>query len=455
MTTHLLSNPAYRRDMGGGLVLRWSGARDAERIAALYAEVFRRAKDDPPNLLMAAWTRELMSGRHPLIGAGDFALVENTRDGTIAASTCLIRQTWSYEGIPLAVGRPEIVGTRDGYRERGLVRAIFELIHARGAADGQLAQGITGIPFYYRQFGYEYAADLGGERYIYFSAIPRLAEGQAEPFVLRDATPADLPRVLALYDQDRQRAPVSTQLDVEYLRWVLEGQSAEAAEGWRTQLIAGAADAAAVGYVLTHRRRWGDALPVLALGFAPGVPLPAALPSVLRALMAQAPGAFAPRPNTPPPARLSLVLGREHPAYAALDPMLAATYEAPYAWYVRVPDLPAFVRHVAPALERRLAGSIMAGYSGELRLDFYRGGLRLAFEQGRLRAAEPWNARAVAWGPKPNGGFPPLVFLQLLFGHRSLSELRYAFPDVWAEEEARPALEALFPSRPAWVLPLD
>ncbi|HNP73237.1 MAG TPA: hypothetical protein PKK15_19140 [Kouleothrix sp.] len=149
------------------------------------------------------------------------------------------------------------------------------------------------------------------------------------------------------------------------------------------------------------------------------------------------------------------MLGREHPAYAALDPMLAATYEAPYAWYVRVPDLPAFVRHVAPALERRLAGSFMAGYSGELRLDFYRGGLRLAFEQGRLRAAEPWNARAVAWGPKPNGGFPPLVFLQLLFGHRSLSELRYAFPDVWAEEEARPALEALFPSRPAWVLPLD
>ena len=52
-------------------------------------------------------------------------------------------------------------------------------------------------------------------------------------------------------------------------------------------------------------------------------------------------------------------------------------------------------------------------------------------------------------------GFPPLVFLQLLFGHRSLRELRHAFPDVWANETGRALLEALFPSRLAWVLPLD
>jgi hypothetical protein len=120
-----------------------------------------------------------------------------------------------------------------------------------------------------------------------------------------------------------------------------------------------------------------------------------------------------------------------------------------------VPGLPEFIRHIAPALERRLADSIMAGHSGELRLDFYRGGLRLAFEGGRLTTAESWSVRAVSWGPKPQAGFPPLVFLQLLFGHRSLAELRYAFPDVWAEDDARPLLEALFPAQPSWVLPLD
>ena len=95
----------------------------------------------------------------------------------------------------------------------------------------------------------------------------------------------------------------------------------------------------------------------------------------------------------------------------------------------------------------------MAGYTGELKIDFYRGGLRLVFEQGRLTDAADF--RAEGWDPEHQAGFPPLVFLQLLFGRRSLAELRYAFPDVWADQIGRPLLEALFPARPSWVLPLD
>ena len=35
--------------------------------------------------------------------------------------------------------------------------------------------------------------------------------------------------------------------------------------------------------------------------------------------------------------------------------------EPPYAWYVRVPDMPAFLRHIAPVLEARLGGIDHAG----------------------------------------------------------------------------------------------
>jgi hypothetical protein len=47
------------------------------------------------------------------------------------------------------------------------------------------------------------------------------------------------------------------------------------------------------------------------------------------------------------------------------------------------------------------------------------------------------------------------VFLQLLFGRRSLAELHHAFPDVYADQIGRSLLEALFPARPSWVLALD
>ena len=118
-----------------------------------------------------------------------------------------------------------------------------------------------------------------------------------------------------------------------------------------------------------------------------------------------------------------------------------------------MPSVPALIQRLAPALERRLAGSPLAHHTGELKLDFYRSGLRLAFAQGRLVAAEPW--RTGPWEPKADGGCPPLVFLQLLFGYRSLAELNHAFPDVWVNEPARPLVEALFPSVPGWALPLD
>jgi hypothetical protein len=43
----------------------------------------------------------------------------------------------------------------------------------------------------------------------------------------------------------------------------------------------------------------------------------------------------------------------------------------------------------------------------------------------------------------------------LLFGYRSLVELRYAYADVSANAVAEPLLDALFPARPSWVMPLS
>ncbi|WP_026370495.1 GNAT family N-acetyltransferase [Kallotenue papyrolyticum] len=453
-----LSDVRYRRTLGDGLLLRWSIAEDTERIAALYSYVFRDKPDEPLNERIALWTRDLLSGRHPLIGPHDFAVVEDTRDGRIVASTCLLEQTWRYEGIATPVGRPEIVASLPGYRNRGLIRAIFELIHARSAAREHLALGITGIPYYYRQFGYEYALDLGGSRRIPLSEIPRLKEGASEPYRLRPATAAELPLVRQLYAQEcagthgGDALALATQIPEEYWAWVADGQTPATNAGWQTWLVVDTAEVP-VGYVLTARRRWDESLAVRSCGFRRDLPLTAVWPSVLRGLAALAQELPVVRPNTPPATRIALELGREHPLYAALNHDRSIGVNPPYAWYVRVPDVPRFVRHVAPALEERLSRSAVAGYSGELTLNFYRDGLRLVFEQGRLAAAEQW--RTEPWGPEAQAGFPPLVFLQLLFGHRSLAELRDAYPDVWANHEAATVLEAIFPKRRSWVLPLD
>ena len=446
-----LADPAYQRALDGGLLLRWSTAQDVEGLARLGADAFRDEEADPPNIYFGHWAEDLMSGKHPLADPGDFALVEDTATGEIVAGAVLMRQTWTYDGIAFPVGRPESVATKLAYRNRGLIRAIFELLHARSDARGDLVTGITGIYYYYRQFGYEYALDLGGSRRIAIGAIPPLADDTTEPYTLRAAALDDLPRIMALYDRDRARALVSAIIDEPTWRWIISGMHPETDENWLTQLILDG-DQRVVGYVLTARARYGNMFTIRGLTIDEGVAMTAVLPSVLRALAAQASVMRAPHPRTRPATMLSLGLGRAHPAYDALPRSMPVVTLPPYAWYIRVADLPAFVTHIAPALERRLAGSIVEGYTGEVKLSFYRGGLRLAFESGRLASAESWAASAWDAG---DAGFPPLVFLRLLFGHHSLEALQAIYPDIWVNDTVRPLLETLFPARLSWVLPLD
>ncbi len=440
------------RDLGDGLMLRWATPADVERVVELVSFVFRRKAEDPPNANMGHWTRDLGSGRHPLSGVDQGVFVEDTRTGAVVASMWLIPTAWTYEGIPFGVGRPEQVASHPDYRRRGLVRALFQAFHERSAAAGELVQGVTGIPYYYRQFGYEFALDLGGSRTVVFDDIPPLKEGETESYRLQAAAEDDLPFVMELYEHGRLRSAVSTNVPAAYWRWTFAEANPESREGWRTFLIVNR-DGARQGMVLTSAVRWGTALGVRAVEVGEGVSLGQVVRPLLRALRDVAPAIPAGREDKTPN-RLDFGLGAEHPLYDVLGQGLAPRCDPPYAWYVRVPDLKGFIRHITPALERRLAESPVAGHTGDLHLDFYRGGLRLVLENGCITAVEDWQ-RPIWRAEGVAAGCPPLVFLQLLFGRRSLEQLRAMFPDVWAGDEAQPLIEALFPARPSTVIELS
>jgi hypothetical protein len=136
------------------------------------------------------------------------------------------------------------------------------------------------------------------------------------------------------------------------------------------------------------------------------------------------------------------MLGAQHPVYEALGRDLPVVHD-PYAWYLRVPDLAGFLNHIKPALEKRIADSIAAGHSREIKISFYRDGLRLVLEKGRLTTIETWKPT-----PEDEGiiAFPDRTFLQILFGYRSYDELHHSFADCWCDsEEVRALINILFP----------
>jgi hypothetical protein len=211
-----------------------------------------------------------------------------------------------------------------------------------------------------------------------------------------------------------------------------------------------------IGSYIASAEVWGSKIAIWEVVVDEGVALRTALPTITRALKAhgqrQLNGTKDKEGQEKTLQDICFRLGSDHPAYEAFDAKLDALHQ-PFGLYIRLPDLPGFIRHLAPALEKRLAGSVMSGHSGELKITFYQGGLRLVFEQGRLTTAEDWQSSDDRKN-RGGAGFPPLVFLKLLFGYRSLEELRYAFPDCWAEEEPALLLKALFPKQASWIMPL-
>ncbi|MEA3345824.1 MAG: GNAT family N-acetyltransferase [Chloroflexota bacterium] len=429
------------RDLGDGLVLRRATVADTEALAAFNAEIFDEGD--------AAATRDLMSGDHPTCDAGDFTLVEDTSTHAIVSSLCLIPQTWAYGGIEFGVGRPELVGTHPDYRRRGLIRAQFEVIHQWSAERGHKLQAITGISYFYRQFGYEMALELEGGRVGYKTHVPKLKGDEKEPYRVRPTTEADLPFVAQVYEQAMKRSLVACVRNEVLLRYELQGWSEESSNRSELRVIE-SVEGEPVGFLVHPPKLWKQRMGVNAYELKSGVSWLAVTPTVIRYLWATG-EEYAAQDEEQEMEAFAFWLGTEHPVYQVIHDRLPHEIK-PYAWYVRVPDLPDFLRHIRPVLERRLADSALVGHTGELRVSFYSDGLRLVFEDGRMTAVEKWIPTA---DDEEAARFPGHTFLQLLLGYRTLRELKYAFPDCGVEtDEAQALLKNLFPRRASNVLPV-
>jgi len=439
----------FTRDLGNGLILRRATNDDAPALSEFNARIHSDDGPDKPDQRVAAWTRDLLTRPHPTLRPEDFTVVQERATRRIISSLALIPQTWSYEGIEFGVGRPELIGTLPEYRRRGLVRLQFDEIHRWCLERNYPVQAITGIPFYYRQFGYEPALDFVARRYGYKAQVPDLGEGEREPFLIRPATQTDLPFVAEVYARAIQRHAIACARSAQNFRYELDGQSPESSMHFEFQIIEDRTGNR-LGY-FQHANYLGDTgLNAIWYELKQGVSWLDVTPSVVRYLWNKG-QEYAQRDGCTCTS-FGFFGGANHPVYEAMGRDGLPAVREPYAYYMRVPDLPGFLSHIRPALERRLAESFAVGYSGILRIGFYRAGLKLTLEQGKIAGIEPWMPRPHEDG---DAAFPGHTFLQLLFGYRSFDELHRSFVDCfWANHAARVVMNALFPKRLSDVFPV-
>ncbi|GAB4568821.1 MAG: hypothetical protein Kow0077_00310 [Anaerolineae bacterium] len=209
--------------------IRWP--QDARALA----EHITRVHDAETSELLMQWY-----GRYPGFDPQDCFVIEG-EDGEIAAHTMIIPRSLRIGAAVIPTGEIGVVGTLERFRQRGYARALMDHALERMTARGDALSLVLGIPNFYEQWDYEYAAGLyltSYESEIETALALQAGEWSAthsyqrrtrdylgirgrQDTLVRHFDLGDLEAVMALYDRESAAGHYMVARDIEEWEWQL------------------------------------------------------------------------------------------------------------------------------------------------------------------------------------------------------------------------------------------
>jgi predicted N-acetyltransferase YhbS len=414
--------------LASGLVLRVvESDADAEQVISLNAQIHGAEVGD----ILRHW----MFVGHPTLSRGDWLFVEDPSVGQAVATLSFMPLKWIYGCQTLPVAELGFVATSPDYRRRGLQRALSNAFDQMALDRGFTLAAIEGIPGFYGQFGYEYAIPLVGGYHLEYEQV--VDAPKAIDTVIRRATPADIIALQSLYESSIARLDLAAPRSFELWMHQVTVPQHRAMSGTTTVMEQ---NGRVVGYVRWSDDDWTDRLRILELAVDDG---PGVRERIMMALrFARQRGEAADKRG------LTLQLPESHPAVEVAR-YLGAIDGGHYGWQMKVLNPAAFLHEIKPALETRLDGSVLAGYSGALVFDLYRSCLALRFEAGELLQVNA--VTDDAHSVQADARMSLKQATQLWLGWRCRKAMERWYPDVWSRVEAQHLLDVLFPKAQAYI----
>jgi len=361
---------------------------------------------------------------HPYMGLKDHFTMKCM--GRVVASLNLIPQTWSVGGVYLKVAEMGCVATHPEHRRRGLQRRLAMEYHRRLLDEGYDLSVIEGIPYFYRQFGYEYAIPLNEETTIDLASVPFYeTELTIRPFAKDDISEA-----MRLLKHTQHRYLVHSERDENI--WKMHEET-----GWtggsRFKGYAIERNGEMIAYFRLEENPKSSRITILEASEADEPSIRAMLGFAKERGQELGLGILASRDSHWSPLTERLVA-------------LGAIKNHPYAWQVRIVDHLAIFSKMEPLLEQRLAGSPYRGLTDTIDLNLYRFTIRMSFEGGKIECME-----RIEEGKGNEVRLNPYTLPQLILGHRGVEEMQAIYPDVFASPTRRPIIESLFPKGTSYI----
>jgi hypothetical protein len=438
-----------------GLKLQWSTEDDIDRICSAMEPVFQPPdeKSDFVTFLIHDQYKRWAFGESSLMTPNDTVFVTdiNTKNEKIAAFTTLWQDTQLYNGIAFSIGRVEFVGIVQEYRSRGLMGSIMDAVHEASDKRGDLMQTIVGIPYYYRQFDYEYALDIGRRSKTWLNSITPLKAGEKEPVTPRAATLDDVGTILnfdkVLIDMSCNYAPLRREYLVAQIKMSIDSTASQ----FHRRVIIFEQEGQPLGYAIVHNIADPSGISVLSIAFKQGVNLPTIIDNVLRGIV-QYIRDWRGEETYKNLEAIFWHFSEWHPFFDSL-PSINRNYtslpDEAYSTYVRIPNYANFIRHITPVLNDRLAKSTSwSNYSGNLYVHNYTKkcmGVEIQIVNGQINIVQDWFPTERQQPLSNMIRLPPLTFTNILLGNRSLEELQCMYPDIMVDDLTKQLVKVLFP----------
>jgi predicted N-acetyltransferase YhbS len=347
-------------------------------------------------------------------------------DEETVAALIMIPQTWEVEGFPLRVAEMGCVATHPDHRSRGLQRMLNDRFDEYASSNGFDLCALAGIPYFYRQFGYEYAVDLDHSTGIDADKIPEYSSSlKAQPFQEKDIDVAS-----RMLDEAQSRYHVRCPRTGDV--WLMQ-QRTGYYNGEPFESVA-LSEGEEVKAYLRYGVKQGENSFTLKEACMESTKYAEPIIAFVK--------------ETCRERGLSRVVSRQfygdEPTRTLIN--LGGESARPYAWQIKILDIPGLLEKMASLLESRLRRAGFGELTENLNLNFRKFNVRVAMESGKIISVEK-NSET---GDRTIG-LNPYVFPQLLLGHRSLGELMQSYPDVYVRGSHRAIVEALFPKRPGYV----
>lgn len=361
---------------------------------------------------------------HPGMGREHVFMVKH--DDNTVAGLLLIPQIWRLGEVELKVAEMGCVGTDPEHRRKGVQWILNNEFDKYAMEQGFDLCVLAGIPYFYRQFGYQYAIELDYSTEINLEKIPENeSEIQVEDFSEEHIEKADM--FLRKAQEGYLVHSVRTEgiWEMQQKTGTYGGEPFQAASLHRGGEFVGY-----YRYVVDNKK---GTLYIRELGIDENVPV-GDLAGVIKkhASGMDLTGIKTGLPHQDEVNRYLISLG--------------AKTNRPYAWQVKILDLTNFLTKLRPVLEHRIEDSEFKGVNKDLVLNFWKFTVSMKIVEGKIVSIEK------VQGEKDRTiGLNPDAFIMMVFGYKSRVELEKMYPDFWVRGDLGGLMGVMFSKQSSYI----